>query len=250
MKKILLVLFVLVVPRAMACSCIGNDSYCTTLSPTWYVNPVSTAMVVKLSDHYYGITVKVVQVLGGEALPNDTLTVWGDNGALCRIYLNGFSVGDTLVFGLNQCDLSGNSIWNPDYPPDLEASDDFMVSGCGVYWLNYNNGFVTGPITGPGVQALSVAEFVSTIAACAAGNAIPEADRTDPLMVRYEHGTPWLSLSGGRRTELIVRDPIGRVLISRAWDGSSLPLAGLPGGVYIAEVTIGPSRWEKRVVIP
>ena len=72
-----------------ACSCMGNNSYCETLGPQQFLNPDATAMVVKLSDQYYGITVKVVQTFGGSALQNDTLTVWGDNGALCRIGVNG-----------------------------------------------------------------------------------------------------------------------------------------------------------------
>ena len=54
---------------AYACSCMGNNSYCESLSPTWWVNPDATALVVKLTDYHYGITVKVVEVIGDGSLP-------------------------------------------------------------------------------------------------------------------------------------------------------------------------------------
>ena len=129
--------------EASACDCFGNNSYCETLSPSWFVNPTTTVLAVKLDDYYYGIHVKVVQEIGGEMLPDDTLMVWGDNGGLCRVYLNGFAVGDTVVFGLNHCDLWGNTI-TAGFPPDLEQPGDYQVSVCGIYWLNYVNGNVQG----------------------------------------------------------------------------------------------------------
>ena len=141
-------------------------------------------MVVKLSDQYYGITVKVVQTFGGSALLNDTLTVRGDNGALCRIGVNGIAIGDTVIFGLNETDFSGNTIRNSQYPPDLKAPGHYMVSVCGVYALNFMNGMVVGWLTAPVTQTMSIGEFEALVFSCATGLGVEEEEGFDPLMVR------------------------------------------------------------------
>ncbi len=234
---------------ASACDCFGNESYCATLDPSWFVNPVSTVLAVKLTDYYYGITVKVVQVIGGQQLPDDTLTVWGDNGALCRIYLNGFAIGDTVVFGLNECDLWGNTI-TAGFPPDLEQPGDYMVSVCGVYWLNYDNGLVTGPITGSTVQSMTLGEFTEVVASCSQANGIPVHGTSEGLIVRYEDGVPWLQLQQPAQARLTVRDMAGRDVLRRSWGGSSFPLTGLASGTYAVLVVQGPVVTSRKVLVP
>lgn len=231
-----------------ACDCFGNESYCATLDPSWFVNPVSTVLAVKLTDYYYGITVKVVQVIGGEQLPNDTLTVWGDNGALCRIYLNGFAIGDTLVFGLNECDLWGNTI-TAGFPPDLEQPGDYQVSVCGVYWLNYDNGLVTGPITGSTVQSMTLGEFTEVVESCSQANGIPVHGTSEGLIVRYEDGLAWLQLPDPGQARLTVRDMAGRDVLERSWGGSSFPLTGLASGTYAVLVMQGPVFTSRKVLV-
>jgi len=235
---------------AQACDCFGNESYCETLSPNWYVNPVATALVVKLSNYHYGITVKVVQVIGSGSLNNDTLTVWGDNGALCRVSLGGFPVGDTLVLGLNQCDLWGNEIYNSQYPPDLEQPGDYMVSVCGIYWLNFENGHVIGPITAPVVQSMTVEEFAEVVQNCSVANGVVEPTGVDPLVVRYVDGTPELELPGpSGHVELLIIDPCGRMVIRRTWNGQRLRITNVAAGLYTAQVSLGGERWTRKLLV-
>jgi hypothetical protein len=231
-----------------ACSCMGNNSYCETLGPDWF-NPDATALVVKLSNYHYGISVKVVQVLGGAQLPDDTLMVWGDHGGLCRIPLTGIPVGDTIVFGLNATDFSGNTMVNPDYPPNLEQPGDYMVSGCGVYALNYHNGNVIGWVTAPAEQTMSLDEFIEVVADCSVNTGVEELD-VDLVLVRYAAGIPQLEIPACEgQVQLDVRDAQGRVVLSRTWDGSVLPLVGFASGAYITEVRARNLRWIRKVVI-
>jgi hypothetical protein len=234
---------------AAACDCFGNDSYCATLDPSWFVNPVSTVLAVKLTDYYYGITVKVVQVLGGQQLPDDTLTVWGDNGALCRVNLNAFAIGDTVVFGLNECDLWGNTI-TAGFPPDLEQPGDYQVSVCGIYWLNYANGYVSGQITAPVFQNMTLAAFTAAIQNCSSANAISEVATLDPLVVRYVGGVPVLEMAGQSGTvELLITDVQGRMIFRRAWSGQALPFNSAAPGLYNAQVSIGMRRWARKLLV-
>lgn len=205
-------------------------------------------MVVKLSTYHYGITVKVVQTFGGTSLPNDTLTVWGDNGALCRIYLDGIPDGDTMIFGLNQTDLMGNVIWNSQYPPDLEEPGDYMVSVCGVYALNYDNGMVTGWITAPMEQSMSLGDFGAMVTNCSQGVGVEEEEGQDPFIVRYDDGTPVIELSTAQAgATLCVFDAQGHIIRSIGWQGEPYRIQGLAAGAYLVQVATADRRWSRRV---
>lgn len=252
MKKLILVVAlgsVAMTNTVLACSCVGNSSYCETLSPQWFTQPDATALVVKLTDYHYGITVKVVQVIGNGSLPDDTLTVWGDNGALCRIYLNAIAIGDTMIFGLNETDFMGNTIWNSQYPPDLEEPGHYMVSVCGVYALDFNNGLVSGYITGPTVESMTLAEFEATVTSCTEGVGIEEQEEGDPMIIRYDDGMPVIEMRVVP-TGLTFRvfDVQGHVIRSTPWKGEPYRLQGLAAGAYLVEVIAGERRWSRRVV--
>ncbi len=253
MKKVLAIalLAAILSPSSLqACSCFGNNSYCETLSPGWFVNPDATALVVKLADYHYGITVKVVLTFGGTTLPNDTLTVWGDNGALCRIYVNGIAVGDTMVFGLNETDFTGNTIWNSQYPPNLEMPGDYMVSVCGVYALNYNNGMVNGWITAPAVQSMTLQDFDALVSGCTIGVGVEEEEASDPLLVKYDGGVPVLELTGDNTTaELRVFDARGQVALSRSGMRGPCRLNTLAVGSYLVDLRRDGKRWARKLVV-
>lgn len=233
----------------MACSCFGNNSYCETLSPGWFLNPDATAMVVKLTDYHYGITVKVVQTFGGTSLPNDTLTVWGDNGALCRIYLNGTADGDTMIFGLNETDFMGNFI-TAGYPPNLEQPGHYMVSVCGVYALNYENGLVSGWISGPFTSSMNLTDFDAFVNACTIGTAVEEEDADAGIEVRYDGGAPVITSIGPMdMVPTTVFDAQGRVVLVRMWDGTPWRLAGLRPGMYAVLVSSLREKQAVKVVV-
>lgn len=235
---------------AQACSCMGNESLCETLSPAWPSNPDAVALVVKLSDVHYGITVKVLQVFGGGTVNNDTVTVWGDTGVLCRHYLNGFAIGDTAVMALHITDQAGNGTSGGEFPPDLEQEDDYMLSICGVHWLAFVDGAVSGWITGPENQRMSLDEFEQVVTGCAIGTGVPE-HAAEAFRVCYNNGSPIVDLVGAPGdARLRIMDAQGRVLLDRRWNGSPLPIAGGAPGAYLVEVRAYGQRSVKRVFVP
>ena len=134
-----------------ACSCFAPTNYCSTMQ-TFEADLVLIGF--KTMDMHHGMKVKVLNVLVGNEL-RDTLTVWGDNGALCRVYTSTFGLADTLLFALNHCDLAGNWL----SPDTLEEVGHYHISVCGVYWLNYSNGTISGALD-EGLNSLSLTDFV------------------------------------------------------------------------------------------
>jgi len=83
-------------------------------------------------------TFEIIKTLKGAA-DGDEIAVFGDSGALCRPYINMFEEDQYYVVGLYKCNgyIEG------------ESTDDFFISACGEYWLDYNptSKTVTGLIT-------------------------------------------------------------------------------------------------------
>lgn len=234
---------------AFACSCFGPDTFCGTLNPPyeepeWWI-PDAVVLAVPQETYYYGIDVVIVQVIQGE-VDNDTVRVWGDNGALCRNYA-GWAFGDTLILGIDRTDLAGNTIVNPEFPEGLEQPEDYMISGCGVYVLDYTNGHVRGWITAPSMQDYTLADFVDVIDGCALHNGVHGPMAADPLIVRNLAGTPVLELHERAVVDLELHDLQGRCVLSRNWDGTALALDRFSTGTYIAQVRLGSERWIRKV---
>jgi len=144
-KLILLVVYLFLSEYAFTCSCINPPTYCETMQ-----SESSDLLIIgfKFMDIYHGMSIKIVQVLEGNET-RDTITVWGDNGILCRHYSSLFAMNDTLIFALHNCDLYGNS---------MEQLDHYQISSCGVYYLDYFNGQVIGSIAN-GVTSLNLNNF-------------------------------------------------------------------------------------------
>ena len=80
------------------------STLCETLDPDW-AEPDVVVLGVKVQEVFYGMRVRLLQVFDGTAVEGDTITVWGDNGALCRWYTGTWAVGDTVVWALNNTDF-------------------------------------------------------------------------------------------------------------------------------------------------
>lgn len=234
-----------------ACSCFGPDTFCGTLDPPyeepeWWI-PDAVVLAVPLETFYYGIDVVIIQIFDGE-VNNDTVRVWGDNGALCRQYA-GWAPGDTLVLGLHRTDLSGNVINNPEYPEGLEQPEDYMVSACGVYVLDYVNGSVHGWITAPQTQTFTLQEFEQVVQNCSLTNGLFTPAPVDPFVVRNAGGVPVLEFPNTFGTvDLSIVDLQGRCVVRREWNGAALALDALVTGVYLVDIRRNDDRWVRRVV--
>jgi len=117
---------------ALACSCIWAGPF-TRVAPT---QPVIVLAEV-LAHERHAMDVKVVEVLKG-AEPRATIRIWGDNGALCRPYVSGFSVGTTWLLAIRAlperaaADPPGRSSAGFHSPP---GDAHYTISGCGAFWL-------------------------------------------------------------------------------------------------------------------
>lgn len=256
MKMLLLgVVLVLSVGRqqVVACSCFGPQTFCETLNPQppqfpepqWWT-PDAIVLVVKLADVEYGADVKVVQCFFGELQVEQVVRVWGDCGLLCRHYVNGPANGDTLLWAIKHTDLMGNGLCGTNF----EQPQDWALSICGVYWLNYDNGIVSGPLTVEGAnESITLQEFVDLVNGCLP-TGVQETAAHGSVELRYVDGKPVIScaeLMNG--AELLIMDVQGRIELRRAWNGQPLPLDNSVPGVYIVQVEEGGRKWVRKMVV-
>jgi len=237
---------------SFACSCFGPSTVCGTLdppypNPEWWI-PDVIILGVKQANIAHGMDVKVLEVFSGAQHVHEeqVIRVWGDCGFACRVYPDTWAVGDTVVWSFQFTDLSGNSLCPGDA---LETEGEFMISVCGIYWLTYDHGTVSGPITAESEQSMSIADFREQVTTCLS-TGISERATTDPLEVRYSDGQVWLSLGAPYSVDLAVMDAMGRTCLLERWNGTKRSLDGFAHGTYIVQVSDGDRRWRRKVVLP
>ncbi len=245
MRTFFILLFSLsqVLPVA-ACSCFGPQTFCGTLDPPypqpeWWI-PDAVVLGVKLSSIAHGMDILVLNSYAGQLHEGDTVRVWGDTGNLCRVYANTWSIGDTVVWGIRHTDQAGGA---------LEQPEDYLISVCGVYWLAYANGEVSGPITvEDGNEVMTMEQFEVLVTGCLT-TGIAEAVRKDPMFVLQGPNGTSITMATLERVQLRVSDTAGRTCIVRDWDGSSLSLDDLPTGMYAVSVQGSGPRCMRKVVV-
>ena len=202
-------------------------------------------MAVKVNSVEYGADMKVVQTFSGTLQPEQVIRVWGDCGLLCRYYVDGVANGDTVIWAIQHTDLSGNFGCGTQF----EQHSDYQLSVCGVYWLGYGNGIVSGPLTEEGIeQQVTIAEFQALVDGCLS-TAVPQLIMRGELKVRYTDEGPVVELAVGVDDVLSVFDPQGRAILRRAWNGTPFRIPDLAPGVFTVEVTRVDHRWVHKVLI-
>lgn len=250
-RPLTLALLSFVVPMALACSCFGPQTFCETLDPQppqfpepqWWV-PSDIVRVVKINSVQYGVTVRIIESFHGSLQPGQEIRVWGDCGLLCRHYVDGLPNGDTLLWALQHCDLSGNGPCGTN----LEAQGDYQLSVCGVYWLTLSNGMVSGPLYTAGAnETVSLAEFQALVDGCLA-TGVPERNAAAQLEVRTSDLGPVIAMPTPGTYALTIFDTGGRAVLARPWNGSPLPLTDLPSGAFIIQVVTGRGMASRKLV--
>lgn len=235
----------------LACSCFGPQTFCETLAPPypepqWWV-PDNIILAVKENSVAYGADVRVVQTFSGVLQPGAVVRVWGDCGLLCRHYVDGVPDGDTVLWAIQDCDLSGNGSCGSS----LESATDHQLSICGVYWLAYANGAVSGPLLTEGAtESMTLAEFDSFVDGCLA-TSVPGPAPQEEGELAILNGR--LHLLGGpdrAGAELRVWDLTGRALLStrvrpgeRSW---ALPPG--PTAAMVVELRTADRRTVRRLM--
>jgi hypothetical protein len=103
--------FLSVAPKSKLVALVKVNSYLTFKNI--YDKPTPMSMEVEIVKVYYGQETR------------KTVTVWGDNGNLCRPYLSIFKSDNYYVVAFEQ-----DSKENPS---------DYAISNCGDYWLTADN---------------------------------------------------------------------------------------------------------------
>ncbi|MCB9182725.1 MAG: hypothetical protein H6591_02320 [Flavobacteriales bacterium] len=226
-----------------ACSCFGPQTFCQTLNPQppqfpvadWWT-PSDVVLLVKLNSYEYGADMKVVQVYHGDLQPEQPIRVWGDCGLLCRHYVDGVGDGDTVLWALRPTDLTGNGSCGTS----LEEAGDYQLSICGIYWLDYGNGIVSGAITQEDwSESMPISEFAELVNGCLP-TAVPSRV-PDDFQVLAGEGRLRLQLSDGWADRVLVRlfDASGRVLLEERLAGrrGNLPLPVAVRGLAVLQVS-------------
>ena len=120
--------------NTFACDCVYGGSFLKMSAETQSVMLIKVKKYKSYKDRRgylfpMAIEAEVVKVLKGHE-KRKTVIVWGDNGFLCRPYIDKFKVGEYYVMAL----FSGER----NLATDGEKESDYSVMDCGAYWLNVN----------------------------------------------------------------------------------------------------------------
>lgn len=234
---------------SFACDCYGPQSFCGVQAPPppmWeYTPPDHNILGVKLGEVSYGMDVLVLQSFSGTIAVGDTVRVWGDCGALCRRFIDTWGNGDTVIWGLHDVDYQGNSFCGGT----LEQPGDYMITICGLTWLSYANGIVSGAITAETPQNMTLAEFITAMSGCLdAPSGI--AEPAISVSLHWDATTQQLNWLGTQAPEhLEVIDLKGRVIMSRRWAGEAIALRGPAAQALIVRVRNAEGNLYERVVV-
>lgn len=231
---------------ALACQCDGPDTFCATLDPNTFAPPEMVVMGVKVSQVLHGMEVKVVQVFSGDVQVGDTVLVWGDTGFDCRVYADSWNVGDTAIWGFVETDLMGNNWAGP-----VEEPGDMMISICGIYYLGYANGIVSGEL-GAGLTEMELHDFITFMDGCAFTGITEITDAPGFDLLREGDGVTVVFTDADHgAAEVRLLDVAGRTAAQRLTTGTRvhLSMSGLSAGAYVLEVRRDLKRGARRFIL-
>lgn len=119
---------------------------CEVEAPFLKIAPATPLIVVvEIKDHLtfeylegeevpMSMSVEIIRVLKGIETRTE-ITVWGNNGLMCRPYLSIFDIGSKWVMAFGE---------NPTDGHERALSSDYAISDCGEYFLEVRNGVATG----------------------------------------------------------------------------------------------------------
>jgi len=141
---IIVLIHLLIVSHACACECGYGGSFVKMAAKTEFVALVKVSKYLSVVNNIEGkimplsMEVEIVDVYKGTEI-RKTITVWGDNGMLCRPYITSFKEGNYYIIAFQHAGFNG------------EKKDDYSISICGCFWLNvdFTKHTATGDIDNP-----------------------------------------------------------------------------------------------------
>ena len=136
--------FLLQSQSSFGCDCAPSpDNFCQSLRYNEHV-----ALVKVVANNGLFMDVVILDEIWN-SFSEDTITVIGQDGVNCSQWLSIFNLNDSLILGLQ----------------DWDMADTFNLSACGLYYLRYSNGQVTGNIN-PSSTSESYQAFKAELATC------------------------------------------------------------------------------------
>lgn len=137
MKQLTIILtfiFLTSTSQTFACDCISQGHFLTVAPKSKLVALVKINRYLTFKNIYdiptpMSMEVEILKIFLGQET-RKTVTVWGDNGALCRPYLNTFSIGNYYIIVFEQGSDSTEINANKE-----EKITDYAISICGDFWL-------------------------------------------------------------------------------------------------------------------
>jgi len=122
MKKQFLVIFLLLAstkPLPCSCECSGNCRF-NAISNT--LEFVALIKVIEYTDYYeyneekspYSMTVEIIKKYKGSE-SRKKIKIWGDNGALCRPYIEEFEIGNYYLIAPSRIEVTSIREQKGDY---------------------------------------------------------------------------------------------------------------------------------------
>ena len=132
MKSIITIFIALLInASAIACDCDQNGPFLNVARNTKLVALVKIKKYLTYAEIYakqepMSMEVEIIEVFKGSET-RKKVTVWGDNGMLCRPYVSKFSKGEYYILALSEGEEG--------YGHAAEKRTDYHVSSCGTHWL-------------------------------------------------------------------------------------------------------------------
>ena len=112
----------------------------------------------------------------------------------------------------------------------LEKPEDYQISVCGVYWLDYENGEVTGAIDN-GTTSLSLNEFKQYHSTCSPTG----IEEQIPAITLYPNPIKGILTIEGLKGKKALYDSYGRLV--KSTQTSTLDISQEASGIYLLKLT-------------
>ncbi|MDO8899073.1 MAG: hypothetical protein Q7V19_15590 [Bacteroidales bacterium] len=137
MRRLLVILVFIILTSTQtifACDCDSQGAFLTVAPKTDLVALVKLIRYLSFLDINdmptpNSMEVEIIEIFKGQE-KRKTIIVWGDNGNLCRPYLNIFEIGNNYVIAFDR----GSEMTEIKLNQDLKT--DYSISNCGDYWLH------------------------------------------------------------------------------------------------------------------
>lgn len=127
--------FLFIAELTTACDCDSQKQFLTVSANTKLVALVRVSNYLLLDfigdvRTQISMQVEIINIFKGNE-SRSTITVWGNNGNLCRAKISSFDIGKYYVIAF---DKGSDGLAHKD-----EKNTDYTISNCQYYWLNADN---------------------------------------------------------------------------------------------------------------